>query len=276
MKNKLFKNAIIAFLFLGASLFARESTSDFVKNILSQNKTISKIVKADVVSTQKIGKIWYRDVVKVQAVTKRGDTISTFMPILTDGHYFVQDIYDVNGNPISKDIKIDTKQLYKESNLIYSPKDKSKIKNKIAIFSDFECPYCNEKAYPELKKMVESGNTAIYYYNFPISSIHPNAKNISLCVITALNKYKTKKIDIIERIYMLKYFQHTQNEKVYSLNEMVNIFNVIVPFSKITAGDILKYNAEEKLNKEMIYTTSIGVVSTPTIFKNGIKENLKR
>jgi len=271
MKNKLFYSAIVASILFSTSSFARESTSKFVKNVLSRNNTISKVIKADVVSTQKIGKIWYRDVVKIQAITKRGNTIDTFMPILTDGHYFVQNIFDVNGRPISDDINIKTDRLYKDSNLVYSPKDKSKIKNRIAIFSDFECPYCNKNAYSELNKLIKNGDTEIYYYNFPISSIHPNSKNISLCVITALNKYKKRRMDIIKRIYQLKYFQYKENEKKYSMNEIINKFNVIVPFAPITMDDISKYKARDELESDLVYATSIGVDSTPTIFKNGKK-----
>jgi len=267
MKNKIYVAGLIIGTLFSSALFA-DNTEDFVKNILEKNRTIKEIIQIEKVGRTNIGKRWYRDVVKVNVVDFKGDYHEEFIPVLTDGEYFSEDVYDKFGTPISSKIVMPLDKLYKESSLVYAPKDRSKIKNRVAIFSDFECPHCNKKAPTELKKFIESGDTAVYYYNFPLT-MHPNAKNISLVNITAMQKYPDKKIEILKGMYAGGKFQYKQGETKESIDSIISKYNSALPEYPISKDDIKKYKAEEILEDDRAYGVKINVSMTPTVFVNG-------
>jgi len=54
---------------------------------------------------------------------------------------------------------------------------------KIVEFGDFHCPFCALAAqylYPELEKYISSEKVVFYFRDFPLESIHPQAKKIHL------------------------------------------------------------------------------------------------
>ena len=273
MRSKILMTAVISAT-LSSMLYASsvgDKSIEFVKNVFNKDRGIVKIEDIKLVSSSKIKNGWEMDVIKakVLAVDKKEHTPT--ITVFTDGHYFTELAYDSKGNPIFNDIKIDTKKLYNNSALIYEPKDKTKIKKRVAVFSDTECPYCNLNGYKVLDKLKKSKDTAIYYYHFPLEEIHPNSKNYSLCIIAASKKYPNKKFEIIEKIYKDKAFQYKQGEKARDLKDIVKEFNKEVPFAKITLDDIKKYKANDELQKEFQYGLSIGVMGTPTVIVNGKK-----
>jgi len=268
MKNKIYITGIVFSTLFCSSLFA-DKTEEFVKNILKKNPTIQKILQVETVGRSNIGTHWYRDVVKINVVDSTGSEHEEFIPVLTDGEYFSENVYDEFGNPIANKIVMPLDKLYKESSLIYAPEDRSKIKNRVAIFSDFECPFCNQKAPSELQRFVDSDDTAIYYYNLPLTKIHPNSKNISLVAITAMQKYPDKKIDILYGMYAGKDFQYKDGEQKESLDSIITKYNSILPDYQITKKDVEKYKAKEILESDRAYSAKINVSTTPTVFING-------
>jgi protein-disulfide isomerase len=268
--NRLWKIGSLILLGLIASSTLVASQSDvFVRNILTSNGSIAKVIDVRTVSTSMIDKRWSRDVVRINFITKDGERHEQFLPILTDGAFYSEHVYDVDGKPIADRMVLSTDELYKKSALIFAPEDESKIKNRVAIFSDFQCPYCNRTAPKKLKEMFASGDTAIYYYNFPISSIHPNSALISMCAITAMEKYPKRKLEVPTKMYESKAFQYENGEPQVDLKSILNKFNVVSSGTRITLKDVEKFKAKELLEIEITYSSSIGVTTVPTTYKNG-------
>ncbi len=270
MKN--IKNLSLATLVcLSSSLFAHNlnSTEEFVNNVLKTNTTIKRVLSVEQVGSLSIDKNWKKNVVKIDILTTQNEKQEHFIPILTNGKFFTEVMYYKNAKPVDVSISKKIAKLYTSNHLIYSPKNSAGIKNKVVIFSDFECPFCNKNASKKIANLIKKGDTKIYYYDFPLETIHPNSRDIALTVITAGLKYPDKKLEIINTLYKNKSFQWTPNERSIGLDNIIQKYNKIFPNMGISVNDIKKYHAKKRLHDDQIIATEVGVNSTPTIFKNG-------
>jgi len=272
--NKIIRNLSLATLIgLSSSLFAQSSnlnpTEEFVGNVLKTNKTVKKVLSVEQVGSLSIDKKWRKNVVKISILTTQGEKQEHFIPILTNGKFFTEVMYDKNAKPVDISIMEKVDELYTPEHLIYAPKNLADVKDRVVVFSDFECPFCNRNAPSEISKLIKKGDTEIYYYDYPLEVIHPNSRDIALVVITARSKYPNKKLEIISTLYKKKSFQWTPNELSIGLKNVIKKYNSIFPDMPISINDIEKYHAEKRLHDDQIIAVEVGVNSTPTMFKNG-------
>ncbi|HUI66755.1 MAG TPA: DsbC family protein [Nitrospirota bacterium] len=77
-----------------------------------------------------------------------------------------------------------------------------KAKNRIFVFTDPDCPYCI-KFHDEIKKVIEKRKDIVFYVKlFPLSSIHPKAREKSMAIIC--EKDNDKAVKMLEDAYAKK------------------------------------------------------------------------
>ncbi len=89
--------------------------------------------------------------------------------------------------------------MYNEAHLLFGNKD---AKHKVLIFSDPQCPFCQELV-PEIFKAARENPTklVVYYYHLPLLNIHPVSDVLTRVMHVAQHEGKA---DMVEKIYSLK------------------------------------------------------------------------
>ena len=89
--------------------------------------------------------------------------------------------------------------MYNDAHHFFGNKD---AKHKVLIFSDPQCPFCQELI-PEIFKAARENPTklAVYYYHLPLLRIHPVSDVLTRVMHVAQHEGK---IDMVEKIYSLK------------------------------------------------------------------------
>ncbi len=91
------------------------------------------------------------------------------------------------------------KSMYNDAHLLFGNKN---AKHKILIFSDPQCPFCQEEV-PEIFKEAKENpdKLAIYYYHLPLLRIHPVSDVLTRVMHVAQHEGKA---DMVYKIYSLK------------------------------------------------------------------------
>lgn len=153
---------------------------------------------------------------------------------------------------------------YSKSNLLYG---NANAKYKVAIFSDPLCPFCREFVPPALRYMRKYPKTfAVYYYNFPLTLLHPASPTVVRAAI-----YLELKGDksIILRLYGLKInIEQTNKQKILDeFNKQLGTHVTLQDINSVMVKDSLKH--DENLGAKLM------VRGTPTFFFNGVMDPTK-
>jgi len=203
------------------SLMSKLLTSTLIASIalnagsIPDNKTLVKYVKRNVVKNPQV---------KVNGVTvletKTHKDLPGWTVILTtmDLNYQKKDIHapemmfvkdglitshlinQKTGNDYRNEIKPTVpKSMYNKDHLLFGNKD---AKHKVLIFSDPQCPFCQDVV-PEIFKAARENPTklAVYYYHLPLLRIHPVSDVLTRVMYVAQHEGK---IDVVEKLYSLK------------------------------------------------------------------------
>jgi len=279
----MFKN-IIKLLVAGVFLFSGCSTSE--KNVQT-NKTI-KVNDEQVLSfakTQfqinpriKIENISIKEKKEVPSMdgwmayildislSFSGKNINISDIMFTNGTVITQNFFDLNTRksirdsvlPLINDSYYDQKHF-----LVGNPNGK----NKVVIFSDPNCPFCINYV-PDVIKYIKENtqDTALYYYHYPIETIHP----MSVVIIKAMLVAQMQGVkDVVERVYKNE-FTPSGISKQESLDEFNKVFN-----TKITLEDINNQNVVSHFKGDIKAASDLMISGTPTIFVNGKRDNTK-
>lgn len=135
-------------------------------------------------------------------------------------------------------------------------------------YGDFQCPGCGS-AHPRIKAITEQyqNELAFVYRNFPLTSIHPNAKAAAAAAEGAGLQGKYWEMhDIV--------FENQRNWESQSGNARTDIF---IGYARDLGLDITKFSADlnaESINQKISFDQAIakkvGVESTPTFYLNGV------
>jgi protein-disulfide isomerase len=159
-------------------------------------------------------------------------------------------------------------ELNKEYSSIFSPNFGNKnAKIGVVVFLDFDCPFCLSE-YPSLEYAMKKYSDKGYFEfrEFPVESVHPNARNlanIALCAneqdkffemfdILFLNSIGRSGADNLDNFYAS--YATQANLNVEKFNECIN--------NK-------KY--DKIINKDIVDGLNSNVKGTPTFFINGRK-----
>jgi thiol:disulfide interchange protein DsbC len=258
-------------LLLSVSLYANNDNSviEFEKSRVSQNPNVT--IKEVSINTKKEIPLagWNGYILDVK-VNVQGKDVNAKDILFSDGKYISLDLIDSTTGKSLKDLVT--------PNLTSNYHDKAKLiagnheaKDKIVIFSDPLCPYCIDYV-PEVIKYVQknSDSIALYYYHFPLLSIHPAAGTLVKLIDIAKHKgikdaeLKTYQID------WEKYFDVKSTDAKVILEAFNKEFKTDIKLDELSKAEITK-----TIDSDIAMAEEVMVQGTPTIFVNGVKDSTR-
>ena len=253
--------------------YTNELVEDFLEESFSNNPALVS-VEVNVVEKIKIENMkgWDAVIVSVDAVVKTKDKTKTRevkqkMIWFTDGNVITKELTDMkSGESLRDSVNPEFKPFhYKKENLIYG---NANAKHKVAIFSDPLCPFCSTFVPKAINYMKKYPNKfAIYYYHFPLPSIHPAAVELSQAAIAA--EIKGRK-NVVLDMYKVEI-----NPKERDVKKILAAFNKTMK-TDITPSDISTLAVINHFKSDLAVADDVMVQGTPTIFFDGKIDKTKR
>ncbi|OHD96558.1 MAG: disulfide bond formation protein DsbA [Sulfurimonas sp. RIFCSPHIGHO2_12_FULL_36_9] len=252
---------------LGADA-SSEKVEKFLKDTFAANPNIKSInVKVTNVTEVKGYEDWNAYYVELDAMLKKEKRqVVQKMVWFSDGNFVTKELFDLNsGKNMSDLVSLPFKsEHYKKENLIYGNPN---AKHKVAIFSDPLCPFCRTFVPEAIEYMKKEPNKfAIYYYHFPLDSLHPAAVEL---VKAAIALELQGKKDVVLNLYKVQIDpKEKSNEKI--LAEFNKVMN-----SNIKLSDLLSKEVSEHLKNDLELADALMVNGTPTMFFDGVMDKTK-
>jgi protein-disulfide isomerase len=147
---------------------------------------------------------------------------------------------------------------YDDAHLLFGNKDAA---HKILIFSDPQCPFCQEVVPAIFKASKENpAKIAVYYYHLPLLRIHPVSDVLTRVMHVAQHEGK---MDVVEKIYSLKINpQETDMTKILAAVKSHTGYSV-------TAAQVNAKEVKEAMKADELASGKMMVSGTPTIYIDG-------
>jgi protein-disulfide isomerase len=243
----------------------------FLQNSFKNNPNIISI-DIKVVDTVEVPSVkgWEAFIVNLDAVVKAEPTnreVKQKMVWFSNGEVVTQDLIDLkSGTSLKDSISPSFKaEFYKKENLIYG---NANATHKMAIFSDPLCPFCRDyvpKAIEFMKK--DPKKYAVYYYHFPLPSIHPAAVTLTKAAVAA--ELQGRK-DVVLDLYKVDV-----NARESDAQKILDAFNLTMK-TKITLADIAKPEVVKQTESDLHIADQVMVQGTPTVFFDSKIDKSKR
>lgn len=163
------------------------------------------------------------------------------------------------GNDYRDEIKPSVPEsYYDDAHLLFGNKD---AEHKILIFSDPQCPFCQEIV-PEIFKVSKENpaKIAVYYYHLPLLRIHPVSDVLTRVMHVAQHEGRT---DVVEKIYSLKIDpRETDMEKILAAVKSHTGYSV-------TAAQVDAKEVKAAMEADEMASSKMMVTGTPTIYIDG-------
>jgi len=248
---------------------SNKKVESFLKNIFSRNPNISSIeVKVTNSAPLKQYKGWSVYFVELDALLKKEEReVKQKMIWFSNGSTITKELFDINSGKDIKDfVSLSFKdEYYSKENLIYG---NANAKHKVVIFSDPLCPFCRNfvpGAIEYMKK--EPRKFAVYYYHFPLPSLHPAA--VELVKAAVALELKGRK-NVVLDLYKVKV-----NPREKSKEKILEAFNKTMN-SNIKKSDLLSKAVKEHIKHDLEVADSVMINGTPTIFFDGRVDKTKK
>jgi len=267
--------ALISVSLCTVSAFAAEASQEekvinFLKNTIGKNPSI---VSLDVTIVSKVPvdepKGWNAYIVSMDGkVNMDGETRSVKQQKIyfVSGNVIAQQLIDLNTmRPLDDAIAPAFKaEFYRDVNRIYGNAD---AKHKVAIFSDPLCPFCRRYVPEALEEMKnDPDNYAVYYYHFPLPTLHPAAVALTKAAIAAeLQGHKEM---------VLKLYRVDINPRETDETKILEAFNKTMG-TKLKVEELHTDAVEKQFNLDQDVAMSMMVNGTPTVFFDGKKDASK-
>ena len=261
----------VASLLLSSTLLATvevdKKVLSFEKQRLSQNPGIS-LKNLEITKKESLPlKGWYGYVLNIQAEVEGRGVLSVDDMVFTNGDAFTMELVNMKTGRSFKDLLMPkvTNTYYKKDHLIAGDEN---AKDKVVVFSDPLCPAC-QQSLPAIIDIIQakSKDIALYYYHFPLLTIHPAADTISKAMIVAKEK-GIKDIEIkVYKTDFSPYFTARQTDVKIILDGFNKIFK-----TNITQNEINNTAIQNEINNDIKMGEDVMVQGTPTIFVNGIND----
>ena len=163
------------------------------------------------------------------------------------------------GNDYRDEIKPTVPQsYYDDAHLLFGNKD---AEHKVLIFSDPQCPFCQEVV-PAIFKAARENPTkiAVYYYHLPLLRIHPVSDVLTRVMHVAQHEGK---MDVVEKIYSLKI-----NPRETDMTKILSAVKTHAGYS-VTAAQVNAKEVKEAMQADEIAAGKMMVSGTPTIYIDG-------
>lgn len=234
----------------------------FLKDTFSANPNIQSInVKVTSVTEVKGYEDWNAYYVELDAMLKKEKRqVVQKMVWFSDGKVVTKELFDLgSGKNMSDLVSLPFKnEYYKKENLIYGNPN---AKHKVVIFSDPLCPFCRTFVPEAVEYMRKEPNKfAIYYYHFPLDSLHPAAVELVKAAIAL--ELKGRK-DVVLDLYKVNVDPKEKNNEV-----ILKEFNKVMK-SDIKMFELMSKEVSEHFKNDLEVADALMVNGTPTMFFNG-------
>lgn len=262
-------------LLIGATLFA---SADVDKKVIAFEKqrflTNQGLALQEVnVKTKKELSVkgWYGYVLDIKANVPGRGIVSGSDMLFSNGVAITTELINMKSGNSFKDLltpKV-TAKYYKKSHLIAGNKN---AKNQVVVFSDPLCPACQQTIPGMIQKVnANASDIALYYYHFPLLSIHPAAGPLSKAMAVA----KQKGIKNIEqKIYTTNFNQYFDARET-NTQKILDGFNKEFK-TNVTLNDINNIMISKEVETDLQMGEDVMVQGTPTIFVNGQNDKTRR
>ena len=147
---------------------------------------------------------------------------------------------------------------YNDAHLLFGNKDAA---HKILIFSDPQCPFCQDVVPKIFKASKENpANIAVYYYHLPLLRIHPVSGILTRIMHLAQNEGKS---DVVEKMYSLKI-----NPRETDMTKVLAAVKAHTGYST-TAAQVNAKEVIEAMQADEMASGRMMVSGTPTIYIDG-------
>ena len=262
---------LITILALGNLIYATDAqVISFLQKGIGSNPNIISL-DISVVDKIKLSKPdgWEAYVIQLNGEAKMGEKTK---PISQRSIYFVgngtitAELYDLaTGQKLNSKISPQFKEKYYDSeHLLYGNSD---AKHKVVIFSDPLCPFCRTFVPDAVSYMKQYPQTfAVYYYHFPLRSLHPAAVPLVRAAYAAEAQGKK---DVVMSLYKVAVDGREPNQQkiLDAFNKMNN--------TKITLEEIMTTEINLHIQHDMDVAQEHLVNGTPTVFFDGEKDATK-
>jgi len=260
--SKLLNATLITTLALSASseLPTQKQLVKYIKKNIIKNPRV-KINKVEVVGTKTDKRIpgWTVMFTNMD-ISYQNKSITAPLMLFKNGTLLTSELYDLNGSvSYNNSIKADIpNSVYDDEHLLYGNKD---AKHKILVFSDPQCPFCQD-VMPDIFKAVREHPDlfALYYYHLPLKRLHPVSETLTKVMHIA---QKTGRKDIVEKMYRLKInIRETDEDKI--LKAINKQFRYKLSTKQINAPEVKKaLKADEDMAARLM------IQGTPTVYIDG-------
>lgn len=263
---------LLAITLLINSLSEAASSEKLVESFLHKNFKNNPNIKSmriNITNTIEVNNQapWMAYFVKLDAILKKDDRkVSQKMLWFSDGKRVTKELYDLkSGQDIKELVSLPFKdEYYSKSNLIYGNED---ARHKVVIFSDPLCPFCRSFVPAAINYMKKDPKKfAVYYYHFPLPSLHPAA--VELVKAAAVLELKGVK-DVVLNLYKVKV-----DAKEKSIDKILEAFNKVMN-SNVKASDLNSEEVMSHIQRDLIIADEVMVQGTPTMFFDGKKDKTK-
>ena len=163
------------------------------------------------------------------------------------------------GNDYRDEIKPSVPQsYYDDAHLMFGNKDAA---HKVLIFSDPQCPFCQEVVPKIFKASKENPEKiAVYYYHLPLLRIHPVSGVLTRVMHVAQHEGK---MDVVEKIYSLKIDpRETDMTKILAAVKSHTGYSV-------SAAQVDAKEVKAAMHADELAASKMMVSGTPTIYVDG-------
>ena len=147
---------------------------------------------------------------------------------------------------------------YDDAHLVFGNKD---AKHKVLVFSDPQCPFCQEIV-PAIFTAAKENPTkmAVYYYHLPLLRIHPVSDVLTRVMHVAQHEGK---LDVVEKIYSLKI-----DPKETGMTKILAAVKSHTGYS-VSAEKVNAQAVKDALKADELAAGRMMVSGTPTIYIDG-------
>jgi len=265
--SKLLSATLIATITLSANeLPTQKDIIKFVKRSIIRNPRIKvnevKIVESRVDKRIPDWTVFFA----TMRLNFQGKDINAPLVLFANDHLITTELYDYKTKTeYSKIIKPTLpKDIYNDKHLLMGHKD---AKHKIVVFSDPQCPFCQDVMPDIFKAVKEHPDTfALYYYHLPLKRLHPVSDTLTKVMHVAQNQGK---IDMVTKMYDLKInIRETDEDKI--LKKIEKQFGY-----KLTKEQINKKEVKDALKADEDMAARMMISGTPTVYLDGKWDKLR-
>ncbi len=252
---------------LGAEASSQE-VENFLKKVYSGNQNIKSInIKVTNVTDVKDYDDWKAYYVELDALLKQdGRQVVQKMVWFSDGNVISKELFGLeSAQNMNEFVSMPFKdEFYKKENLIYG---NANAKHKVVIFSDPLCPFCKTFVPEALEYMKKEPNKfAVYYFHFPLDSIHPAA--VELVKAAVALELKGRK-DVVLDLYKVNINPKEKNNDI-----------ILAEFNKVMKSDVKMFELMSKevtaqIKSDLAIADALMVNGTPTMFFDGHMDRAK-